>query len=137
MRKCVRCGGRLRRVHRTFFERFSYLAIFECKECSGEEFVPRRYRAHFGKGARCPKCGTFRITRLKTPDKIDPIQNGLLNLLERMAGGRIHHCRYCRIQFYDRRRLASESEVQAPAGETQTPAPEAATQSPDSARLDA
>jgi hypothetical protein len=36
------------------------------------------------------------------------MHTGLLNLVERMAGGRLHHCRYCRIQFWDRRRLASE-----------------------------
>jgi hypothetical protein len=63
---------------------------------------------HRGKSARCPKCGTYRIVRLKEPDTVDPMHTGPLNLLERMAGGRLHHCRFCRIQFWDRRRLASE-----------------------------
>jgi len=126
----------MRRVHRTFFERFSYMAIYECKDCSTEEFVPRRFRLHFGPIARCPKCGTFRMVRLKVPDKIDPMNSGLFNLLEKLAGGRLYHCRFCRIQFWDRRRLASEIAADAAAQ-----APEATSESEaatsDSARSDA
>src|SRR5690348_8762741 len=118
MRKCGQCGGRLRRVHRTFFERFSYMAIYECRECKREEFVPRRYRLHFGNTCRCPQCGTYRVIRLKQPDKIDRRHGGFLNFLERLVGGKLHHCRYCRIQFYDRRPLASE------VGSTEAPEPQ-------------
>lgn len=128
MQKCARCGARLRRVHRTFFERFSYMAIYECKACGVEEFVPRRFRLHFGGSARCPRCGTYRIVRLKAPDRIDPMHAGLFNLLERLAGGRLHHCRYCRIQFYDRRKLATDG------ADEHT---EAAAAAPDGARSDA
>jgi DNA-directed RNA polymerase subunit RPC12/RpoP len=119
MQKCSRCGARLRRVHRTFLERFGYLAIYECKQCGMEEFYPRRYRLHFGPAARCPKCGTYRIVRLKAPDKIDSRYHGILNLFERMAGGHLYHCRFCRIQFYDRRKLAADEakpNAAAPAG---------------------
>lgn len=109
MLKCGQCGGKVRRVHRTFAERFSYMAIYECKECGNEEFVPRRYRYHFGDVARCPRCGTLRVTRLKERDKIDPAYGGFLDLLERIvSGGKLFHCRYCRVQFYDRRRLSTE-----------------------------
>ena len=56
MRKCGYCGGSgLKRVHRTFFERFSYLAIYECRDCENEELIPRRYTFHFGEYARCPE----------------------------------------------------------------------------------
>jgi len=108
MRKCGQCGGRLRRVHRTFWERFLYMAVYACKECKLEEPVPRHYTHHFGKQSRCPRCGTFRVVRLKGRDRIDPMQGGFLNLIERLAGGKLHHCRFCRLQFYDRRKLASE-----------------------------
>ena len=94
MRTCTRCGGRLKRIHRTFAERIAYLAIYECKQCHTEDNMPRAHYLHRGKAARCPKCGTYRIVRLKEPDQIDPMHTGLLNLLERMAGGRLHHCRY-------------------------------------------
>jgi len=125
MHKCPRCGARLRRVHRTFFERFSYMAIYECKTCSVEEFIPRRYKLHFGKKARCPKCGTFRVVRLRGLDRIDPMFTGFFNFLERLAGGRLFHCRFCRIQFYDRRRLSTEADAD------ENPTPQAAT--PDGA----
>ncbi len=109
MHKCSQCGGKLRRVHRTFMERFSYMAIYACKECENEEYLQRSYKYHFGPHARCPRCGTLRIVKLKERDKIDPMYVGFLNLMERLAGGRLFHCRYCRCQFYDRRRTASES----------------------------
>jgi DNA-directed RNA polymerase subunit RPC12/RpoP len=111
MVKCEKCGGRVRRVHRTFLERFSYMAIYECRDCEAEKFVARRYTYHFGPHCRCPHCGTYRVTRLKAPDKIDSVHTGFLNYLERLAGGRLHHCRYCRVQFYDRRMLASEDKA--------------------------
>lgn len=107
MRKCGYCGSsRLKRVHRTFLERFSYLAIYECRECENEEFVPRRYTFHLGENVRCPRCGTLRVTKLRAPDRIDPMASGLLNYLEKMAGGGLHHCCFCRLQFYDRRTMA-------------------------------
>ena len=113
--KCEKCGGRLRRVHRTFFERFSYMAIYECRECDTEKVYPRRYMYHFGKYCRCPHCGTFRVTRLKAPDKIDRLHAGFLDYLERLAGGTLHHCCFCRVQFHDRRKLATVDKMPAPA----------------------
>ena len=113
MVKCGQCGGRLRRVHRTLFERFSYMAIYACKECENEEFVPRRYRYHLGPHARCPRCGTLRLSKLKEPDKIDPMHTGPLEFLERIAGGKLFHCRYCRLQFHDRRRLSTDPDPSA------------------------
>ena len=107
--KCGQCGGKLRRVHRTFFERFSYMAIYECQKCEQEEYVPRRFRYHFGPACRCPVCGSHRVSKLKMADKIDRFHGGFLNLLERIASkGQLFHCRWCRLQFYDRRRLLSE-----------------------------
>jgi DNA-directed RNA polymerase subunit RPC12/RpoP len=101
-------------VHRTLLERLSYYAIYECRECKAQDFLDREHRLHLGKEARCPKCGTYRVVRLGEPDRIDPMYFSLLNVMEHLAGGRLHHCRYCRIQFWDRRRLA----VQEPAAET-------------------
>jgi hypothetical protein len=111
MVKCEKCGGHVRRVHRTFFERFTYMAIYECRDCDREQAYARRYTYHFGPNCRCPQCGTLRVTRLKAPDKIDRRQTGFLNYLEKLAGGRLHHCRFCRVQFYDRRMLASDEKT--------------------------
>lgn len=107
--KCGQCGERLRRVHRTFLERFSYMAIYECQKCEREEYVPRRFLYHLGPSCRCPVCGSNRVSKLKSPDRIDRFHGGFLNLLERIASrGQLFHCRWCRLQFYDRRRLHSE-----------------------------
>jgi DNA-directed RNA polymerase subunit RPC12/RpoP len=109
MFRCTQCGGRLRRVHRTLGEHFRYLAIYECRECETETFVPRRYRHHLGPHCRCPLCGTQRLSRLRRPDRIDRMHDGFLNWLERLAGGgRLPNCGFCRLQFYDRQPLASE-----------------------------
>jgi hypothetical protein len=112
MRKCKRCNGKLKRVHRTFLERFSYMAIYGCSTCDIEEFFPRRYTYHFGENARCPQCGSFRPTKLRERDKIDKMQWGVLNLAEQWAGGRLYHCCFCRLQFYDRRPLAEKPKTE-------------------------
>ena len=109
MKKCGQCGGKLRRVHRTFLERFRYLAIYECRHCEREVLIPRRYTYHFGDACRCPKCGTFRVVKLKAPDKIDPMHGGFLGLMERLSGGNLYHCCFCRVQFFDRRPLSPNS----------------------------
>jgi hypothetical protein len=128
MVKCSQCGGKLRRVHRTFFERFNYMAIYECPKCEREESVPRRFRYHLGSVCRCPVCGTFRVVRLKQRDRIDRLHTGFLNLLERLAGGKLYHCRWCRMQFYDRRKLASESPTPKPPEDSPAVSPAAGTE---------
>jgi ssDNA-binding Zn-finger/Zn-ribbon topoisomerase 1 len=112
MRKCKQCNGKLKRVHRTFLEHFRYLTIYECPKCETEEFVPRLYTYHFGENARCPRCGSFRPTKLRERDKIDQMQWGFSNLVERWAGGRLYHCCFCRLQFYDRRSLAERPKAE-------------------------
>jgi len=102
------------------------MAIYECPKCEREEFVPRRFRYHFGPACRCPVCGTYRVSKLRSPDRIDRFHSGFLNLLERLAGGsHLYHCRWCRLQFYDRRPLSTDlsrgegapERVESPAGE--------------------
>jgi rubrerythrin len=119
--KCGQCGGKLRRVHRSFLERFSYMAIYECRKCEREEFAPRRYRYHLGPSCRCPVCGSYRVVKLKRPDRIDRMHTGFLNFVEKIVGkNQLFHCRWCRLQFYDRRPLA-------PDGKPPESAPEAPT----------
>ena len=103
MNRCPRCGGTLFRIHRTLLERIGHMAIYKCKDCREKHVVPRRWRHHLGLEVRCPHCGTARITKLRKRDRIDPMQTGFLNLLERLLDGKLYHCRFCRIQFYDRR----------------------------------
>ena len=117
MVKCGQCGEELRRVHRTFFERFNYMAIYECHICKRREFAPRPFRYHLGRAVRCPVCGTYGVVRLKERDRIDRFYTGFLNSMKRLAGGsKLFHCRWCRIQFFDRRKLASEFPTPNPPG---------------------
>ena len=116
-------------------ERLSFLAIYECQDCENEESVPRRYTYHLGEYARCPRCGTYRVTKLKAPDKIDKMFTGPLNLVEKFMGGSLHHCCFCRIQFYDRRKMARRINVQPIPGEPGATVPEL-TEPRDMASLD-
>jgi hydrogenase maturation factor HypF (carbamoyltransferase family) len=106
VKKCGHCGGRLRRIHRTWLERLSFMAKYRCRQCQSTETVPHPYRFHLGKRCRCHRCGTYRVTKLKARDKIDPMETGLLNLFEKIAGGGVYHCKFCRVQFWDRRKFA-------------------------------
>ncbi len=118
MRVCAQCGGKFHRVHRTFWQRFNYLAVYRCRRCPHEVRIPRPHTYHFGEFCRCPKCGTLRVVKLKARDKIDPMYGGPLNWLERLAGGTLHHCCFCRVQFFDRRPLDPQaSRVSARPGE--------------------
>ena len=108
MPHCQTCGGKLRRIHRRFAERFFYMGVFECPQCKEVKRIARRYTYYLGDEARCPLCGTYRLRTLAEPDHIDRMHRNPLNLLQRWLGGRIYHCRYCRVQFYDRRRLAEQ-----------------------------
>ncbi len=102
--------------------------------------IPRRYRYHLGGEARCPHCGTTRLKKLKERDGIDPMQSGLLNLVERLAGGVLYHCCFCRIQFYDRRHLAPHLPAEPQAEESTAAAAgseSAVTTPPDTAISDA
>jgi hypothetical protein len=80
------------------------------RRCSSAGNVMRVRPSHGGmrytKGdyPRCPRCGTFRLTRLATRDKIDPMQKGFVNFALKLVGSELYHCRYCRLQFYDTRK---------------------------------
>jgi hypothetical protein len=91
------------------------MAVYECQGCQRQAVASRRFRYHLGPACRCPVCGTYKVVRLKQRDRIDRFQTGFLNLLERFASGsRLHHCRWCRIQFFDRRKLAGECPAPKP-----------------------
>jgi hypothetical protein len=85
------------------------MAKYRCRECHATETAPRGFQLHYGNRCRCPRCGTFRITRLKERDRIDKMETGILNLLEKWMSGKLYHCRYCRVQFYDRRKYVPVS----------------------------
>lgn len=94
----------MRRVHRTFKEKLLYVAMYECRQCHARKPDPRWWALYLGLYPRCPRCGTYRLTRLATRDRIDPMQRGLVNYAQLLWGAQLYHCRYCRVQFYDARK---------------------------------
>lgn len=109
MAQCRVCGERLRRIHRTLWERFLYVGIFECQRCKTIRTVPRRYTFYLSPAPRCPRCGTFQLRRLAQRDPVDKFHHHPWTMLQRILGGKLYHCRYCRVQFYDRRRRDSSN----------------------------
>jgi hypothetical protein len=78
--------------------------MYECRQCHTRKPEPRWYALYLGDYPRCPRCGTYRLTRLASRDKIDPMHKGPLNIAQKICGADLYHCRYCRVQFYDVRK---------------------------------
>jgi hypothetical protein len=92
------------------------MGVFECPKCKAVNRMARRFTYNFGEHARCPLCGTFRLRVLAERDHIDRMMTSFMNAWNRMTGGRIYHCRYCRVQFHDKRTLAEQATVKRMAG---------------------
>jgi hypothetical protein len=104
MKDCLSCGGDLVRVRRTFLEKFVYHAVLKCKQCGSRETRDQWFLFLFGKKSRCPRCGSFRVEKLRSVDHIDPMYRNPLSRLQKYIGGNIHWCPFCRLQFYDIRK---------------------------------
>jgi hypothetical protein len=104
MRDCLSCGGDLVRVRRTLLEKFVYHAVLKCKQCGSRETRDQWFLFLFGKKSRCPRCGSFRVEKLRGVDHIDPMYRNPLSRLQKYIGGSLHWCPYCRLQFYDIRK---------------------------------
>jgi hypothetical protein len=104
MRNCVSCGGDLVRVRRTYRQRFVYHAILKCKKCGSREARDQWYLFLFGKKSRCPRCGSYRVEKLRGVDHIDPMYKNPISYLQKYFGANLHWCPFCRLQFYDLRK---------------------------------
>ena len=116
MPQCRTCGKRMRRIHRKFAERLFYMGIFECVQCQQTTRFARRYTFYLGQHCRCPLCGTYRLRPLAVKDHIDRMLMTPMNAWQKIRGGRLYHCRYCRVQFYDLRPLAEQTPADRKAG---------------------
>lgn len=116
MPHCRICGERLNRVHRSWKERLFFMGVFECRKCNQIQRFPRRYTFYLGENTRCPLCGTYRLRLLAEKDHIDRMLKTPINIFRRITGGKIYHCRFCRVQFYDKRPLAEQTSAKRLAG---------------------
>ncbi|HZT31134.1 MAG TPA: hypothetical protein VFA33_14695 [Bryobacteraceae bacterium] len=130
MPNCANCGERMQRVHRSFREKFLFLALYECGQCQSRRPEPRRTTFYLGEYPRCPRCGTYRLRQMPVRDQIDPMRRGLFNRLQGWLGGTLYHCRYCRVQFYDLRKTilpeAHKTVTAASVSQPGSPAPASA-----------
>jgi len=106
MRNCGSCGGALVRVRRSFLQKFAYHAVFLCKNCGRNESLDQWFLFLFGRVSRCPRCGSFKVEKLRGVDHIDPMYKNPLSYMQKWLGGHIHWCPFCRLQFYDLRKKA-------------------------------
>jgi hypothetical protein len=76
------------------------MGVFTCPKCKEISRIARRYTYYLDEHTRCPLCGTYRLRALAEKDHIDRMLKTFMNAWHRMRGGRLYHCRYCRVQFY-------------------------------------
>ncbi len=107
MPRCEKCRGILVRVRRSIMEKMMYSRIYKCKECGFRISRNHHFTLYFAPHTHCPHCGNERVRLRSKPDKIDKTLKTPMSLLQRILGGRLYHCLYCRIQYYDLRKLSS------------------------------
>jgi DNA-directed RNA polymerase subunit RPC12/RpoP len=134
MRRCLSCGGRLRRAHRSWVERLRYQAKYKCKDCGQEHTEDQWYAFLVGGESRCPRCGTYRLRGLTSVDKIDRMYKNLFSYSQKFLGANLHYCPFCRLQFYDlrKRKIVPDAAAAPPSFLNQPPV----NQAPDTASSD-
>lgn len=118
MRRCFKCGGSLARVRRSFRERLRYTSLYKCRQCGDYSHDDRWFMLLLGDESRCPECGTYRIYKLKSLDRVDRMYKNPLSYCQKFVGAELHWCAFCRLQFYDLR-----PRVATPNDRTQVPPP--------------
>lgn len=112
LEKCE-CGGKLVRVRRRFWQRLFYAAVYRCSDCKSTR-TRRTPALLFSRSSVCPRCGTGRLKVLRKRDPVDTMSTSIVSGLQKMLGAELHHCEFCRLQFYDFRRVTSKK-VDTPA----------------------
>jgi DNA-directed RNA polymerase subunit RPC12/RpoP len=91
------------RCHRRWYQKLFYVHLYRCRECGIETPMRREFSLKPSAYVQCPRCHTHKVTRRIAPDKIDRVIHTFSSVMQGMLGGRLYHCVYCRIQFYDLR----------------------------------
>jgi len=107
MPRCARCN-QLHRLHRRFWQKLIYQAIYECADCKARIAEPRRFMFRLSRRPRCPQCGTSHLRQFSGRDRIERMSHHPLSMLQALLGGRLYFCALCRLQFYDWRRMSRQ-----------------------------
>jgi len=123
---CPKCRGPLKRIHRGFFHRRVYSALYACRDCHSyvghfHPFLLSTYRFIFSRYTRCIRCGSDNVHRMYKRDRIDNFSKNPLSWLQRFLAAPLNKCPACRLQYYDWRRprpsdLQPASQVEEPSG---------------------
>jgi hypothetical protein len=108
MRKCTFCNDSLTRTHRRLWEKPIYSVVFKCRACESRIGAKREFFHYFGGHAKCPRCGTEEVKQRSTLDRIDRLVKTPISVFQALTGGKLYHCLFCRIQFYDLRRRSRQ-----------------------------
>jgi hypothetical protein len=97
------CHESLVRTRRYLWEKPIYSVIFTCRTCESRVGAKRNFFRYFGGYAKCPRCGSEELKARKKRDGIDTLIKNPISVLQSLTGGKLYHCLFCRIQFYDLR----------------------------------
>jgi hypothetical protein len=101
MPKCPKCSGSLSRTHRKFWEKPIYSIVFRCRSCNYRVGANQGFFKQFSRYTFCPRCGNVDVEKRKSRDRIDRVIHTPLSILNALLGGKLYHCVFCRIQYYD------------------------------------
>jgi hypothetical protein len=110
---CKQCRSpQVYRRPRSLLERLRYRYVYRCKSCGARTGIHHWELWNWCSfEARCVKCGNPNLKVLKHRDKIDPVSRFPISLIQRLFGAPILYCQYCRLQFYDFRRVAKSQKI--------------------------
>jgi len=60
--------------------------------------------------ATCPECARLQVRLLAKPDRIDRVSRVPWSAVQRLLGGKLYRCSRCRLQFYDCRKPAPQTQ---------------------------
>lgn len=103
--QCPKCDGVLVRTRRKTLEKLIFSHTFRCRNCSRKVRESYLQTNLFGEFAVCPRCENPVPDRRTRPDRVDSMLNTPIRFLHRIMGGKLYHCVFCRLQFYDVRSL--------------------------------
>lgn len=104
------------RSHRHGLEKTIFSQAYRCKECGNRACLTYLRTGIFDKYVSCPRCGNPAPDRRSRRDKVDAMLHTPLRMLHKLFGGKIYHCVFCRLQFYDVREVRSKRSTAHPEG---------------------
>lgn len=98
---CIHCGKLYTRTNRSLLRRIICTSSFHCDNCGTDRYYYRAFFALFQWYAYCPTCHNFQLSKLRRPDKIDPMSLNPIRRLLWLVGFPLYYCTFCRMQFGD------------------------------------